>query len=215
MSAVRSAQHDDASARARPTKGERTAARILDAAEGVFAEHGYEAASLREIARRARLQQPGLYNHFGSKRDLYAAVLDRALSPMAEAMETHMRDDPPLAVLATLPAVMTDHLLAHPHMAALFQQALQDQASPGQALMRDWLDRLLVQGVDTLRGALPGPVDREELALQVIAMFNLTTGYFLSQRAFDSLGLSSLADPDNVARQKALLGRIAGALTRR
>ena len=67
------------------TKGERTAARILDAAEAVFAERGFEAASLREIARRAGLQQPGLYNHFASKRELYAAVLDRALTPMAEA----------------------------------------------------------------------------------------------------------------------------------
>ncbi len=198
----------------RRTKGERTAARILDAAEAVFAEHGFEAASLREIARRAGIQQPGLYNHFASKRDLYAAVLDRALGPMAEAMEAHMREDAPRGVLATLPAIMTDHLLAHPRMAALFQQALQDQSSSGQELMRDWLDRLLVQGVDTLRGATPAPIDREELAIQVVAMFNLTTGYFLSQRAFDSLGMSDLAAPENVARQKALLVRIARALAK-
>ncbi len=45
-------------------------------------------------------------------------------------------------------------------------------------------------------------------------MFNLTTGYFLSQRAFDSLGMTRLEDPANVARQKALLGRIARALAK-
>ena len=200
---------------ARSAKGERTATRILDAAEGVFAEHGYEAASLREIARRAGLQQPGLYNHFASKQDLYAAVLDRALGPMAQAMEAHMREGRPRALLATLPAVITDLLLEHPQMAALFQQALRGDASPGEALMQRWLDRLLSQGVDTLRSSSAGPVDREELAIQVVAMFNLTTGYFLSQRAFDGLGMTDLADAANVARQKALLGRIAKALTRR
>ncbi|MEN8160782.1 MAG: helix-turn-helix domain-containing protein [Myxococcota bacterium] len=199
---------------AKPTKGERTAARILDAAESVFAERGYEAASLREIARRAGLQQPGLYNHFASKRDLYAAVLDRALTPMAEAMRERMREARPRKALTMLPAVMTDLLLEHRQMSALFQQALQGDASPGQELMRGWLDRLLAQGVETARGAAAGPVDRAELALQIVAMFNVTTGYFLSQRALDSLGAGDLADPTNVARQKALLGRIARAIAR-
>ncbi len=205
---------DQTTGETKPTKGERTAARILDAAEAVFAEHGFEAASLREIARRAQIQQPGLYNHFASKGDLYAAVLDRALTPMASAMEEHMREARPREVLTTLPAVMTDHLLEHPQMAALFQQALQDHTSPGQELMREWLDRLLTQGIDTLRSSAGGPVDREDLAIQVVAMFNLTTGYFLSQRAFESLGMVDHTDPANVARQKALLGRIARALAK-
>ena len=197
-----------------PTKGERTAGRILDAAEELFAERGYEAASLREIARRAGLQQPGLYNHFASKRDLYAAVLDRALAPMAEAMRTKAREARDLRDFELLPAVMTDLLLEHPKMSALFQQALHGEASPGQELMRDWLDRLLKQGIATLRGARPGRAERAELALQIVAMFNVTTGYFLSQRALDSLGAGDLADPANIARQKALVGRIARAIAR-
>ena len=198
----------------KPTKGERTAARILDAAEAVFAERGYEAASLREIARRAGLQQPGLYNHFASKRDLYAAVLDRGLTPMAEAMRERMRGAQPRKALAMLPAVMTDILLEHPQMSALFQQALQGDASPGQELMRGWLDRLLAQGAEAARGSAAAAVDPADLAIQIVAMFNVTTGYFLSQRALDSLGAGDLADPANVARQKALLGRIARAIAK-
>lgn len=196
------------------TKGERTAARILDAAEAVFAERGFEAASLREIARRAELQQPGLYNHFASKRDLYAAVLERALAPMAAAMTEHMKEARPQTALAALPGIMTDLLLEHPKMAALFQQALQGEASPGQELMRGWLDRLLSQGVDTARRATVGRSNRADLAIQVVAMFNLTTGYFLSQRAFDTLGVGDLADPRNVARQKKLLARASRAIAR-
>lgn len=199
----------------RPTKGERTTARILDAAETVFAEHGFEAASLREIARRAGLQQPGLYNHFASKRDLYAAVLDRALTPMAQAMTESMQDAHPDKNLERLPAIMTDLLLEHPQMAALFQQTLQSEATPGQELMREWLDRLLSQGIDTARSSTTRPVDRAELAIEIVAMFNVTTGYFLSQRALDSLGAGSLTDASNVTRQKRLLERIGRALSKR
>lgn len=197
------------------TKGERTTVRILDAAEAVFAEHGFESASLREIARRAGIQQPGLYNHFASKRDLYAAVLDRALSPMAAAMTEAMQAARSRNTLARLPSIMTDLLLEHPQMAALFQQALQGEGSPGQELMRAWLDRLIAQGIDTARSGADRTLDRAQLAIEVIAMFNVTTGYFLSQRVFDSLGVGALDDDTNVARQKALVDRIAKAIARR
>jgi AcrR family transcriptional regulator len=195
------------------TKGTRTAERILDAAEQLFAERGYEGASLREIARRAGIQQPGLYNHFDSKQQLYAAVLDRALTPMAEAMQHHFRNAKPRDALTQLPAVMTDLLLDHPKLASLFQQALQgDGLSIGNQLMQSWLDRLLTQGFDALRAAGSKKVDRADLALQVIAMFNLTTGYFLSQRALAAMIDGDIADPANIARQKRLLARLARAM---
>ena len=54
--------------------------------------------------------------------------------------------------------------------------------------------------------------DRETLAINVIAMFNLTTGYFLSQRAFSILAQGDLQDPDNIARQKRLLHRVVRAM---
>ena len=172
--------------------------------------------TLREIARARRPSaSPGLYNHFASKRDLYAAVLDRGLSPLAAAMTESMEGARTNRALRDLAGVITDRLLEHPQMAALFQQALQGGDGPGQELIRDWLDRLLAQGMDTARSTTRGPVDRAELAIQILAMFNVTTGYFLSQRILDTLGVGSLDDPANVARQKALLDRMARGIARR
>ncbi len=54
-----------------------TPARLLDAAEEVFAEHGYGAASTREMARRARVPFGALHYHWGSKRQLWEAVFKR------------------------------------------------------------------------------------------------------------------------------------------
>jgi len=204
--------------RAHKTKGEQTVERILDAAETLFAERGYEAAALREIARQAGIQQPGLYNYFPSKQALYAAVLDRALVPMADAMDAHMQNAEPSEIQTTLAGVMTDLLLEHPQMSALFQRALQgDPASIGNRLIKDWLDRLFSQAIEGLEGldsSGGSKLDRVDLALETIAMFNLTTGYFLSQRIFEKLVGGNVTDPDNVARQKALLERLAHAARR-
>src|SRR5262245_8958756 len=51
--------------------------RILDAAEEVFAEQGFAAASTREIARRARVPFGALHYHWGSKEQLHQAVMAR------------------------------------------------------------------------------------------------------------------------------------------
>ncbi len=192
------------------SKGARTAERILDAAEPIFAERGFEGASLREIARSAGIQQPGLYNHFPSKQALYQAVLDRALTPMMEAMGAPLAESGDRA--AALAGAMTDILLERPHLAALFQQALRSRASsPGARMMKRWLDRLFGRAMEITRSAAPEGTAPETLAIQIIAMFNLTTGYFLSQRAFAAMARGQLTHPDNVARQKRLLTRVAQA----
>src|SRR3954447_3986642 len=57
---------------------ETSQARILEAARGEFAEHGF-AARLQDIAERAGLTHPTLLYHFGSKEGLYAAVIEQAM----------------------------------------------------------------------------------------------------------------------------------------
>ena len=63
------------SSRKRLTRDERRA-RILDAAASVFGERGYEGAVVDEIAGRAGVTKPVVYDHFSSKRDLYVALLE-------------------------------------------------------------------------------------------------------------------------------------------
>ena len=67
-------------------KGERTAGRILDTAELVFAEKGYAGTSLRDVANAAGLRIPSLYNHFVSKEALYTAVLERGIRPILDML---------------------------------------------------------------------------------------------------------------------------------
>ncbi|HLK10760.1 MAG TPA: TetR/AcrR family transcriptional regulator [Candidatus Binatia bacterium] len=52
-------------------------AQLVDVGRTVFAERGYEAASVEEIAARAGISKPIVYEHFGGKAGLYAAIVDR------------------------------------------------------------------------------------------------------------------------------------------
>ena len=204
------------------TKGERTASRVMDIAENLFAAQGYDGTSLRQIADRANIKQPGLYNHFPSKEALYEAVLFRALNPMTLALSRYINDASTLREYTDLPAIITDILLAHPTMAVLFQRAMQgDSSSAGNQLVNTWLEKLLHQGmvsleafegVSTERAKTDAAQSRAALAINLIALFNLTTGYFLSQRAFSSLAQCEFLDPVNIARQKRLLHKVVRAM---
>ena len=57
------------------TKGESTRLAIEDAALVLFMEQGYHATSMRQIAERADLALGGIYNHFASKEDIFAAII--------------------------------------------------------------------------------------------------------------------------------------------
>ncbi|MGE0355538.1 MAG: TetR/AcrR family transcriptional regulator [Burkholderiales bacterium] len=59
-----------------------TKSRILDAAESLFMEHGFEATSLRQLTAAAGVNLAAVNYHFGSKEELFQAVLTRRLDPM-------------------------------------------------------------------------------------------------------------------------------------
>jgi AcrR family transcriptional regulator len=59
-----------------------TKTRILDAAEILFMEHGFEATSLRSLTAAAGVNLAAVNYHFGTKEELFQAVLTRRLDPM-------------------------------------------------------------------------------------------------------------------------------------
>jgi AcrR family transcriptional regulator len=58
--------------------------RILDAAEKMFAEAGFDGASLRDIVREAGVNLATVYYYFESKEGLIAAVIERRLGPLRQ-----------------------------------------------------------------------------------------------------------------------------------
>ncbi len=77
-----------------------TKVRLLDAAESLFMEHGFEATSLRLITAAAGANLAAANYHFGSKEAMFEAVLTRRLDPMnqerVELLDRFERESAPM-----------------------------------------------------------------------------------------------------------------------
>ena len=59
---------------------------LITIARGLFAQKGYEATSVEEIAARAEVSKPVVYEHFGGKEGLYAVVVDREVRALLDGV---------------------------------------------------------------------------------------------------------------------------------
>lgn len=78
--------------RARMTGSERRH-QLIGIARSLFAERGYEGASIEEIAQRANVSKPVVYEHFGGKEGLYAVVVDREMSALLDGITSSLTNN--------------------------------------------------------------------------------------------------------------------------
>lgn len=81
-------------ARARMTASQRRE-QLVGVARGVFAERGYAGATIAEIAERAGVTKPVIYQHFGGKEGLYAVVVGREIDTLTGRITTALRAEHP------------------------------------------------------------------------------------------------------------------------
>ncbi len=72
---------------------------LLEVGRYTFAEKGFEATSIEEVAHRAGVSKPVVYEHFGGKEGLYAVVVDRVVAELLERITTALDADHPRAKL--------------------------------------------------------------------------------------------------------------------
>ena len=75
--------------------GQERRAQLLDVGRSIFAELGYEATSIEEIAKRAHITKPVVYEHFGGKEGLYAVVVDREVRRLVDLITSALQADHP------------------------------------------------------------------------------------------------------------------------
>jgi len=66
--------------------GTQRRAQLVDVARGLFAEKGFDGTSIEEIAARAEVSKPVVYEHFGGKEGIYAVVVDREIQSLTGAL---------------------------------------------------------------------------------------------------------------------------------
>jgi AcrR family transcriptional regulator len=106
---------------------DRSRAAILDAAERLFSDQGYEATSLTQVGAAAGVSRgtPGYF--FRSKADLYQAVLDRSFAEVSEAVRAGRAralasNESPETILAGAVSDYFDFLAARPNFVRLIER---------------------------------------------------------------------------------------------
>ena len=178
--------------RQRPTRAQ-TRQRLLQAAGEVFAQRGYDRASLDEVATAAGLTKGAVYSSFAGKDDLFYALMreriDERLALVTEAVERQAtvgaitRDAG--SGLAQLMSSQRDwHLLFIEFWArAVRDPALHNEFVHERRFVRGLIAQFLEAQAEQAEVNLPAPAD--QLAVAVLALSN-------------GIAIEHLADPDTV-----------------
>jgi AcrR family transcriptional regulator len=96
-------------ARARMTSAERRE-QLIEIARKLFAERGLDAASIEEIAARAEVSKPVVYEHFGGKEGIYAVVVDREVRHLLGMMRDALTAGHPRELLEQAAFALLDYI---------------------------------------------------------------------------------------------------------
>jgi AcrR family transcriptional regulator len=158
-----------------------TEQRILGAAEHAFARRGLAGTRVREIAAAAGLNPATLYLYFPGKRELYQAVLDRGLGPIAELVDRYQPEAGPQsrASVERLIGEVLGYLARRPDLSRLIYQEAISQGELLPHLARSWFRPLFERIALHIKGApARGGWDEAQLPLLAAAMTHVVFGHF-------------------------------------
>jgi AcrR family transcriptional regulator len=192
----------------KPRDADGTRAGILEAATKEFAAKGLTGARVDEIAERAGFNKRMLYHYFGSKDDLFQAVIERVYIDVWEAEATLDLDhEPPDEALSRLISFTWHYYLAHPEFITLLNsenlyEARHFKRSPAieshARQSRDLVGQILERGVAT--GIFRRGIDPVQFNITISAVGY----YYLTNRHTASI----IYDRD-MASPEALANRLA------
>jgi len=133
----------------KPERGPRLAAsarraQLVEVGRTVFAQRGFEAASVEEIAERAGITKPIVYEHFGGKEGLYAVVVDREIEHIVERIVTAISAGSPRERLERAALAFLTYVEERPGGFAVLLRDAPASKRTGEmpALMYDLADRV-------------------------------------------------------------------------
>lgn len=131
------------------TAAERREQLIVTARE-LFAERSFDGTSIEEVAARAEVSKPVIYEHFGGKEGLYAVVVDREVTVLLTMMRRSLTSGTSRALMEQAAITLLDYIDAQPDgfrilvrdapigsQGASFQSIIGDTASRVEGILAD------------------------------------------------------------------------------
>ena len=185
-----------------------TKARILEAAEEVFAARGFLGASTREIAARAGVNISSLHYHWASKETLYFAVFrniyDQIVTLLRDSLAPLLArpGSPRLAVERTMGALF-DFCADNPNVPKLLMRRIVENEEIDVGIERDILVPAWTVFSDWLRRLRRRTFSEEQSRLFMLSMHSVLLVYLLDSRSYETLLGGSVRSGEQRAQVRA------------
>jgi AcrR family transcriptional regulator len=184
-------------------------AQLLDAAQAVFVEFGYHAAAMDDIADRAGVSKPVLYQHFPGKLELYLALLDSACDTVVDAVRDALAstEDNKARVQATIDVFYSYVASDQAAFRLVFESDITNEPE-----VRRRVDRVNTETAAAVAAVIHDDTGLPEIAAELLAvslvgMAHVGARYWLDQG-------SALSKDEAVAMVSALSWRGIGGFPR-
>lgn len=176
---------------------------ILEAARASFTANGYDGATIRDVARRARVDPALVHHYFGTKRQLFAAAVDLPVDPrpVIAAIVAGDRDTVGVRLARTFLSVWDAETNRSPMVALIRSATSNEQAA---TMLREFITREIFGNV-TAGLEVPQPQLRASLAASQMMGVALLR-YVLRMEPLASLPGDRLADIIGPTLQRYLTG---------
>ena len=187
----------------RHRRGDATRADLLASARRLFSQRGFDGTSVRAITRQAGANLGAVTYHFGSKRGLYAAVLEQGLRPIAERVgEAAASAGTALERMLRVVQAYFEHFESHPDLPHLLLQEVAAGKKPPPVVVE------IVRGVKEtiaglqIQGMEDGSVRAGDPVLTALSVVSQPVYLALVAPLLRTVGPLDLADPG--ARRRVL-----------
>ena len=197
----------------RPGKAERTRARILAAAESLFAARGFDATRLEDVAAAVGIKRASIVYHFRDKADLYDAVLADLLGALHARLAPALLGEGAFATrIEQAVSTWIDAMAARPALARLLLREVADTAPGRASRLAPHLPPFfaLVERALTAPDAAPPPGGADPVA--VASQVAGATVFFIA--AMPALLPGRDFDPLEPARLEGLRREVVGSVRR-
>lgn len=119
-------------------------AQLIDVGRAAFAQSGYEGTSVEQIAKRAKVSKPLIYEHFGGKEGLYAVVVDREMDYVVRRIVEAMSEGTARQRVENASLAFLRYVKDHPDGFAVLSRDSPTSASGGSmsSLLNDVAERV-------------------------------------------------------------------------
>jgi AcrR family transcriptional regulator len=171
--------------------------RLLDQAEKLFSEKGFEAVSVREITNASGCNLAAVNYHFGSKKKLYLAVFQERWAKRAGKLQKSFADalaQKPQPEIEDVISAMARSFLEGPLTDSERRNHIQlmqrELSNPGQALgiiVEQVMEPYVINIASLIRQCIKNKVDDERLRLFVFSMLGVILYFFLALPAVSGI----------------------------